>query len=240
MLRIDEEKNAFRKNVKSLLKTLSLEEKENQSKKIFSLLTSKDFYKKANLIFSYFSLDSEVNTLTLFKKTFLDGKKILLPKVCHSPLCQTKNEVCQSVSAFNEQPLNEKKSSQMEFYFIDNSKEDFFQTQMEKGAFGILEPKKNLKVFDMTSSFFCENDFSFVKNILVLVPGLAFSKDKKRLGHGKGFYDIYLSRLSSFCKENKISLTCAGLSFDIQLFEKIPFEKNDFTLDHILSPSFFI
>lgn len=30
---------------------------------------------------------------------------------------------------------------------------------------------------------------------LVFMPGMAFDRAKRRLGHGKGFYDKYLSRL---------------------------------------------
>ena len=40
-----------------------------------------------------------------------------------------------------------------------------------------------------------KEEFPSQEHILVLVPGRAFTKDGRRLGRGKGFYDIYLSKI---------------------------------------------
>ncbi|SFE29893.1 5-formyltetrahydrofolate cyclo-ligase [Alteribacillus iranensis] len=61
---------------------------------------------------------------------------------------------------------------------------------------------------------------------LIIVPGLAFDKDKYRLGFGGGYYDRLLSRLSV--------LTC-GLSLDFQLFDEVPREAHDIPLDAIVT-----
>lgn len=53
---------------------------------------------------------------------------------------------------------------------------------------------------------------------LVLVPGLAFSKDGKRLGRGRGFYDRLLASYHG------ISI---GLCFEEQMQEDIPWEEHD-------------
>ena len=64
---------------------------------------------------------------------------------------------------------------------------------------------------------------------LIIVPGLGFSLDGSRLGHGKGFYDRYLSTLN----ENSYKI---GLAFRQQLVENkvIPMHSKDIRIDEIL------
>jgi 5-formyltetrahydrofolate cyclo-ligase len=64
---------------------------------------------------------------------------------------------------------------------------------------------------------------------LILVPGLGFSLDGARLGHGKGFYDRYLSSLSKHSYK-------IGLAYRQQLVENgaIPMNPSDVWLDEIL------
>jgi len=50
---------------------------------------------------------------------------------------------------------------------------------------------------------------------VVIVPGLAFDREKNRLGRGKGFYDRFLKRLD---KKTRI----VGVAFDFQLIPSIP------------------
>jgi 5-formyltetrahydrofolate cyclo-ligase len=62
---------------------------------------------------------------------------------------------------------------------------------------------------------------------LILVPGLGFGPNGRRLGRGKGFYDRLLNGLSA--------LKC-GIAFDQQWSESIPQEPCDVLLDCILTP----
>lgn len=64
---------------------------------------------------------------------------------------------------------------------------------------------------------------------LIIVPGLGFSLDGSRLGHGKGFYDKYLESLS------KHSYTI-GLAFRQQIIENggIPMNSTDIPINEIL------
>ena len=81
--------------------------------------------------------------------------------------------------------------------------------------FGMLEPvKTKSKVPD-----------------LILIPTLAFDKEKFRLGYGKGFYDRYLNK---YLKQNKDILT-VGIAFSFQKHHKLPINHNDVKLDFILT-----
>ena len=58
----------------------------------------------------------------------------------------------------------------------------------------------------------------------VITPGVAFSKDKYRMGYGGGYYDTFIEKLRAD------ALTCA-LAFDVQIFDKIPKEE-EWAFDH--------
>lgn len=61
----------------------------------------------------------------------------------------------------------------------------------------------------------------------MLVPGLAFSMDGKRLGKGGGYYDKFLDREPNHLK--------IALAYDFQLLERIPAEEHDQTVNYIVT-----
>ena len=61
---------------------------------------------------------------------------------------------------------------------------------------------------------------------LVLVPGLAFTKDLWRLGRGGGYYDRFLAGCGAFR---------LGLAREIQIVEHIPHEQHDLRMQALLS-----
>ncbi len=84
------------------------------------------------------------------------------------------------------------------------------------GRFGIREPLETCATLELN------------RLDLVLVPGVAFDLDGKRLGRGKGHYDRLLSSVRS--------KTC-GVAFDEQVVEKVPVEAHDVLLNCILTPT---
>lgn len=60
-------------------------------------------------------------------------------------------------------------------------------SDLEQGAFGILEPKEMCPLYDET--------ILNSPKTLVLVPALAFSPRGWRLGYGQGFYDRFLAKI---------------------------------------------
>ncbi len=73
--------------------------------------------------------------------------------------------------------------------------------------------------------------------IIVLVPGLAFSKTGKRLGRGKGYYDRFLLSLLNVKKDNKTmsDLIFVGYCFSFQIIDDIPTDTYDIKMDYVLS-----
>jgi 5-formyltetrahydrofolate cyclo-ligase len=62
----------------------------------------------------------------------------------------------------------------------------------------------------------------------ILVPGVAFSKDRHRLGRGGGFFDRLLAGRAA--KAFKL-----GLCFSFQLLESIPTEPHDIVMDAVVT-----
>ena len=66
---------------------------------------------------------------------------------------------------------------------------------------------------------------------IMLIPLVAYDKQKNRLGYGGGFYDRYLNR---YLRLHKNILTI-GIAFSFQKYHKLPLEKNDVKLNYIMN-----
>ena len=63
---------------------------------------------------------------------------------------------------------------------------------------------------------------------LILVPGLAFSKDRHRLGRGGGFFDRLLAGRAAQAFK-------LGICFSFQLLDTIPTEPHDIVMDAVVT-----
>ncbi len=61
---------------------------------------------------------------------------------------------------------------------------------------------------------------------LVVVPGLAFDTDGRRLGRGGGFYDRFLGQIGFVGR-------CIGLCFDCQIVDTVPSAGHDVAMNHV-------
>ncbi len=92
----------------------------------------------------------------------------------------------------------------------------FLEGHLVEGPHGILQPAE---IFPVRKPEHIE---------LAIVPGLAFSPDGARLGHGAGIYDRLLKPL----EETRFT-TLVGLCYDAQLVPGIPLEEHDAFLPFI-------
>lgn len=86
------------------------------------------------------------------------------------------------------------------------------ESHLQKGEYGIMSPTAQQK-------FTAEIE-------LAIIPGIAFDKQKNRLGRGKGYYDRFLEK----CKTKKI-----GICYDFQLLDAVPTNINDIRMDVVIS-----
>ena len=87
-------------------------------------------------------------------------------------------------------------------------------TTLEAGAYGIPSPvgaPTDAQIID-----------------LVIVPGLAFTRDGQRLGQGGGYYDRYLPLLRPEC-------VTIGVCFDEQIVPAVPGEAHDQRVSRVVT-----
>lgn len=91
--------------------------------------------------------------------------------------------------------------------------------EVQLGHYGIAEPLPGLPA--------CVPEVS----PLWLVPGLCFTTDGRRLGHGKGYYDQMLSRWPGMTY---------GIARECQVVLDIPCDEHDIKVDHLVTESRFL
>jgi 5,10-methenyltetrahydrofolate synthetase len=109
-------------------------------------------------------------------------------------------------------PKINKSNNRLDLFRVSNIDADLIP-----GPWGILEP--NAQRCEKISPD--EVDF-------VLVPGLAFDADCRRLGYGAGYYDRLLEDLGPFA-------TFVAAAFALQIVERVPVEAHDISLDVVVT-----
>lgn len=100
------------------------------------------------------------------------------------------------------------------------------------GLWGIPEPtpewssNKRQSIFDAD----CNN------LDLILVPGVAFDQSLSRLGHGKGYYDRFITSYSSSTGRSKPLLVALALEQQLLEHGQVPMFDHDWKMDMIITP----
>ena len=98
----------------------------------------------------------------------------------------------------------------MEYHFVEDL------SQLEKGAYGIMEPSAELPVYDRAST----------ESAACVVPALVYDREGYRLGYGKGYYDRYLGSFTG---------AKVGLIYSDFVVDKLPRGRFDLAVDFIVS-----
>lgn len=96
---------------------------------------------------------------------------------------------------------------EMKFYII-SSFDDLYE-----GYRGIQEPVNQVLAND--------------ENALIILPGVAFDRNRNRIGYGKGFYDRFLDK-HPFCKTIAIGFAC-------QIVDEIQTDSFDYRPDILIT-----
>ena len=218
---ISEIKKDLRKNMreiqKSYLSNLTYKEKHSLAENLCEKITALPEYKAADLVLAYISDTLEADCTPVILDALEKGKKVCVPKVDFTAM--------------------KAGQSKMDFYFLDGSKP--LEDQLETGTYGIREPKAGLSkltwsVAGTPAEGVAENAAGGCSegetSPFMIVPGVAFTKDGKRLGHGKGFYDIYIEEI---CKQGTKPFLC-GACLPCQVVDEIPTDEHDVQMDCVL------
>ena len=207
-------KSEIRNEIKTRISALTQNELKTQSDVICKAILESRFYTSSTTLLAYMPLADEVDVRPVIEAALKSGKKVFLPHVFPD-------------------------TNKMEFYSYDAD------TDTTTGAFGIKEPVINeagsfsnlLKKMSINEYSPAAHSSNYVDieepqdpqmHILILVPGRAFTKDGRRIGRGKGFYDIYLSSLP-----NIFDIKKSGVCFSQQLMANLPTTPDDVIMDRV-------
>ena len=102
----------------------------------------------------------------------------------------------------------------MEFYKIKNL------SYLNKSAMGILEPNDLCELY--------QTEKNYIKDALMILPGLAFDLYGGRLGYGGGYYDRYIEKLNG-------EIILCGAAFECQCMEHVPCQMHDVRMNIIVT-----
>ncbi|KZT23640.1 5-formyltetrahydrofolate cyclo-ligase [Neolentinus lepideus HHB14362 ss-1] len=71
---------------------------------------------------------------------------------------------------------------------------------------------------------------------MILVPGVAFDRSLSRLGHGKGYYDRFISTYTSLPGRERPLLVALALREQVLDVGQVPITDHDWKMDMIVSP----
>jgi len=175
---------------------------------IASYVFESGFYRDAKTIFVYISVGREVDTFSIIRRAFADGKTVSVPRT-------GKDRRMEAV------PVGE---------------EEFFTRAFTKWprAFGIPEPPEGLpeapESFSEPPEGLPEADVSCPD--LVIAPSLALDRLGYRLGYGGGFFDCYIS--AARAQKNRPLTAAVQRSIFVQ-DEPLPRESYDMAVDLIIT-----
>ena len=177
----------MRKEILQKRKSMHNDDVISKSNQVAKHLFNTDFYKKSKCIMAYIDFRNEVKTEWIIKNSLSSKKDIIIP----ISVVETKNLIL--------------------------SKLQDYDSELEPGAYGILEPKKQ---------FIRESSPDSID--LILIPGVAFDKRGYRIGYGAGYYDRFLNKIDN-------SVPKVALAFNLQLVPHVFEGKYDVAVDYIIT-----
>uniref|UniRef100_A0A914L1V0 5-formyltetrahydrofolate cyclo-ligase n=1 Tax=Meloidogyne incognita TaxID=6306 RepID=A0A914L1V0_MELIC len=200
-------KKLIRKQIKQKIDQLLSEPEgpeiiEKESNFVKEKLFNHQWFKQAKRIAIYVSTFGEIITDEIILRALEDGKEVFIPRI-------------------------KKGNEHMEMLKL-SSRDEF--AKLERTTWGIRQHSSDLSpptYFDgMTTT---QNDQLLD---LIVMPGVAFTLDGKRLGHGRGYYDRFLLEYSQKC--NRTFPKTIALALNLQIIEDLPMSERDVYVNQIL------
>ena len=232
-------KSEIRSFVKGLVRGISVEERTRFSEALKEEVVGLECWRSAKEVMLFFSLPDEVDMLPLIRAALAEQKRIYLPRVIATQVSRGV-DVCE-VAEGNTLPKKstlpagnivsgeemilevrelapglmpgQLRPEQLEQILLPEQLAQMLPPwQLALGRWGIWEPTDEAPLL---------SDYSRLD--LVVVPGVAFSSDGKRLGRGKSFYDRFLPLVPR--------AAFVGVCYPCQVVEQIPADPWDIGMD---------
>lgn len=209
------EKAGLRAVIRTRLRTLAADRTlaAGKSRSAASVFTESSLYRDSDAVLAFLSFGTEIQTHDLVRTMLADGKRVAIPRTFENETSSASG-ICESAG-----------DARMEFYWL--SREVPLEDQVEKGDFGILVPHESLEMADPAV---------LSENTLMVLPGVAFSKEGWRLGQGRGFYDRYLERIIAENKKHSRGKPfLAGYCYSLQIVDEVPHDEWDIPVSYVIT-----
>ncbi|KAI9569870.1 hypothetical protein HD554DRAFT_456716 [Boletus coccyginus] len=200
-------KKALRRSVAKTLRDLTQSDLQSQSEAIIAKVIALPAFKRAKTISCYLSMPTaEVQTMALISNILADSNG----KKLFVPSLTSKEGQMDFVRLYDNEDLR----------------------TLPAGLWGIPEPtaewqsEKRQSVSDAS----CEN------LDLIIMPGVAFDSSLSRLGHGKGYYDGFISFYVGDAKRPRPLLVALSLQQQLLEVGEVPMTERDWKVDMIITP----
>lgn len=197
-------KSEWRIAMKQRNRALPPEEKRAAAERIFAAVEALPEFVQARCVACFCALPDEPPTAEALRR-WSGSKRVVVPRV---------------------------EGDTMRFY-------DYRPDALVRGAFGIDEPlvadfmrpvgagdSELAEATNGPSAGFVVRECLPEALDLVVVPGVAFTRDGARLGRGRGYYDRYL-------EQSEMRAFCVGVCFAHQLVDALPVEPHDRAMDAV-------
>ncbi|RVD80330.1 uncharacterized protein DFL_008229 [Arthrobotrys flagrans] len=210
-------KRELRAAVAKRLDALDAESVREQSQAVLALLTSLPEYRQARRVSIYLSMPTgEIDTTAMVQDALERGKRVFIPFTHKAMPAPTQGE--------------DQKPSIMDMVSLE-SLEDY--QGLKRNNWGIPTPTK--KSLETRENCIDEVKAGKAGLDLIVMPGVAFDGECRRLGHGKGYYDYFLRRYSEEA-DGKVPFT-VGVALKDQFLDppaSVPVGDKDWSLDTII------
>ena len=205
-------KSEIRSFVKGLVRGISVEERARFSEALKEEVVGLECWRSAKEVMLFFSLPDEVDMLPLIRAALAEQKRIYLPRVIATKVSRDVDvcEVAEGSTLLKKSTLPAGNTVSGEEMILEVR--ELEPGQLALGRWGIWEPTDEAPLL---------SDYS--RLVLVVVPGVAFSSDGRRLGRGKSFYDRFLPLVPR--------AAFVGVCYPCQVVEQIPADPWDIGMD---------
>lgn len=246
-------KSEIRSFVKGLVRGISVEERTRFSEALKEEVVGLECWRSAKEVMLFFSLPDEVDMLPLIRAALAEHKRIYLPRVIATQVsrgadvCEVaegntlamggtlpkKSEQAMGNTLPKENTLPAGNTVRCEEMVLEVRElaPGLMPGQLRPGQLAQMLPPEQLPpgqlapgrwgIWEPTDEAPLLSDYSRLD--LVVVPGVAFSSDGKRLGRGKSFYDRFLPLVPR--------AAFVGVCYPCQVVEQIPADPWDIGMD---------
>lgn len=235
-------KSEIRSFVKGLVRGISVEERARFSEALKKEVVGLECWRSAKEVMLFFSLPDEVDMLPLIRAALAEQKRIYLPRVIATQVSRGA-DVCEvaegnmlpkkstlamgsTLPMESTLPAGNTVSGKEMILEVRELAPGLMPGQFRPGQLAQMLPPGQLApgrwgIWEPTDEAPLLSDYSRLD--LVVVPGVAFSSDGKRLGRGKSFYDRFLPLVPR--------AAFVGVCYPCQVVEQIPADPWDIGMD---------